>query len=206
MTAKVSDIQSSPQKPQQFKPIFLNTALTASEISEFSHKHLRTEKQKEQTKRRLHLSAAFSELYKRGDSNPSQCRASWGHMVSIIRLGYDALESEDFHSNLLMPETGLDKRHPLRISASSSVKWGWVICTWQAAQQVQWGTRSDSWVPVAPGWHCRAPGTSLSSPRKCHWQWTAWVHLGRSGVNPKHMFALNFTRQTNYFSLLFTFH
>lgn len=49
--AKVSDIQSSTQKPQQFKPIFLNTALTASEISEFSHNHLRT-KTKE-TKRRL---------------------------------------------------------------------------------------------------------------------------------------------------------
>lgn len=79
--AKVSDIQSSTQKPQQFKPIFLNMALTASEISEFSHKHLRTKKQKKQTKRRLHLSAAFSELYKTGDSKPSQWRASLGPHV-----------------------------------------------------------------------------------------------------------------------------
>lgn len=48
--AKVSDIQSSTQKPQQFKPISLNIALTASKISEFSHKHLRT-KTKEANKK-----------------------------------------------------------------------------------------------------------------------------------------------------------
>lgn len=57
MIAKVSDIQSSTQKPQQFKPIFLNTALTASEISEFGHKHLLTKRK--ETKRRPCLYAAF---------------------------------------------------------------------------------------------------------------------------------------------------
>lgn len=41
--AKVSDIQSSTQKLQQFKPILLNTTLTASEIKEFSHKPLKKE-------------------------------------------------------------------------------------------------------------------------------------------------------------------
>lgn len=39
--AKVSDIQSSTQKLQQFKPILLNTTLTASEIKEFSQKPLK---------------------------------------------------------------------------------------------------------------------------------------------------------------------
>ena len=73
--AKVSDIQSRTQKPQQFKPIFLNTALTASEISEFSHKHLRT-KTKETDKTETYLSAAFSEPYHSRDSNLSQWRAS----------------------------------------------------------------------------------------------------------------------------------
>lgn len=54
--AKVSDIQSSIQKPQQFKTIFLNTALTASEISEFSHNYLTTKRK--EAKRRPCLSVA----------------------------------------------------------------------------------------------------------------------------------------------------
>lgn len=54
--AKVSDIQSSIQKPQRFKPTFLNTELTASEISEFSHNHLTTKRK--ETKGRPCLSAA----------------------------------------------------------------------------------------------------------------------------------------------------
>lgn len=55
--AKVSDIQSSTQKLQQFKPILLNTTLTASEIKEFSQKPLK----KKQT---LHLCIAFLQYRK----------------------------------------------------------------------------------------------------------------------------------------------
>lgn len=36
-----------------------------------------------------------------------------GQMFSIIGLCYDAVESEDLYSELLMPETGLGKPHPL---------------------------------------------------------------------------------------------
>lgn len=141
--AKVSDIQSSTQKPQQFKPIFLNTALTASEISEFSHKHLGTKTKG--TKRRLHLSAAFSELYKHGDSSPSQCRTSLGPNVfdhqtlvwccGIWRLPFKSLQAGDW---LGWTTSSLNLSFLLG-KMRVTVAW-----TGQAAEQIQWGTRGDS--------------------------------------------------------------
>lgn len=121
--AKVSDIQSSTQKPQQFKPIFLNTALTASEISEFSHKHLRTKNKRNKQKGDFICLQPFLSCIKLVTLNRVNAEQAWGHMCSTIRLCYDAAESEDFRLNLLMPETGLGKPHPLW-TCSPSVKWG----------------------------------------------------------------------------------
>lgn len=42
------------------------------------------------------MSAAFSELYKRGDSNPSKWRAGLGPTVFSMRLCNETVESEGF--------------------------------------------------------------------------------------------------------------
>lgn len=109
--AKVPDIQSSTQKPQQFKPIFLNTALTASEISEFSHKHLGTKTKG--TKGDFICLRPFLSYINTVTPARVNAEQAWGQMFLIIRLWYDAVESEDFHSNLCKPETGLGEPRPL---------------------------------------------------------------------------------------------
>lgn len=90
--AKVSDIQSSTQKPQQFKPIFLNTALTASKISEFSHKHLRTKTKEANKKETSFVCSLFSAIKKwwlQTKSMESMLRASCFQSSDFVRIQWN---------------------------------------------------------------------------------------------------------------------
>lgn len=121
--AKVSDIQSSTQKPQQFKPIFLNTALTASEISEFSHKHLRTktkEINKKETSFVCSLFWAVEKQWLQPEPVEHKLRANCFQSPDFVMIQQDLKTSMQI---CLCQSLGRGNNTSLN-PVSSSVKWG----------------------------------------------------------------------------------
>lgn len=140
--AKVSDIQSRTQKPQQFKPIFLHTALTAVKLVNLVTS-TSGQKQKEQKGGFICL-RPFLSCMKTVTPTRASAEQAWGQMFLIIRLCYDTVGSETPIQIGVCQKLAWANHILLNLSLLGCKMRTIALCTRQAAEQIQCGTRSDS--------------------------------------------------------------